>query len=70
MSSRFDIVLLDSHVPGAQLEALDRLCVWLRAMSKNVLRAPSIRRSVKQITAVICEILDKNFPLASTESVA
>ncbi|GFZ47546.1 hypothetical protein JCM24511_05290 [Saitozyma sp. JCM 24511] len=68
VAASFDVVLLDSKVPDAQREALERLSVWLRIMDKNLVRAPSIRRSVQHISGLVRHVLERNTVLAMSEA--
>ncbi|RSH80831.1 hypothetical protein EHS25_007000 [Saitozyma podzolica] len=68
VAASFDVVLLDSKVPDAQMEALERLSVWLRIMDKNLVRAPSIRRSVQHISGLVRHVLERNTLLAMSEA--
>ncbi|ORX35286.1 hypothetical protein BD324DRAFT_87597 [Kockovaella imperatae] len=66
VAASFDIVMLDSKIQSVQRLALDRLSLWLNTMTNNLLRAPSMRRSVQHISSRIYEVLARNPYLAQS----
>ncbi|ORY30824.1 fungal-specific transcription factor domain-domain-containing protein [Naematelia encephala] len=64
VAASFDVMLLECEISSVQESALERLDTWLRIMEKNLLRAPSIRRSFQQILALVNKALAGNPLLA------